>query len=157
MAAASLAEIPDGAVVFIDANVFIYHFSGPGPLSPACSAFLQRVEDGVLRGLTSTVVLIEVLHRLMILEAAGSLRLRPREATRYLKEHPEHVNGEVLARKRVLYGVSLPDLRDIKPEILDGRLLLFPFSCVHAGPNLDHLCPRFYTESGFQFMNTFMA
>lgn len=93
MAPASLAEIPDGAAVFIDANVFIYHFSGPSPLSPACSAFLQRVEDGVLRGVTSTVVLIEVLHRLMILEAVGALRLHPREATRYLKEHPEHVKS----------------------------------------------------------------
>ena len=93
MAPASLAKIPDGAAVFIDANVFIYHFSGPSPLSPACSAFLQRVEDGLLRGLTSTVVLIEVLHRLMILEAVGSLRLHPREAIRYLKEHPEHVKS----------------------------------------------------------------
>ena len=65
----------------------------PAPPSPACSAFLQRVEDGVLRGLTSTVVLIEVLHRLMILEAVGSLRLHPREATRYLKGHPEHVKS----------------------------------------------------------------
>ena len=89
MASSSLAEIPDGTSVFIDANVFIYHFSGPTPLSTACSAFLQRVEDGLLRGLTSTVVLIEVLHRLMVLEAVNAFLLQPREAMRYLKEHPQ--------------------------------------------------------------------
>ncbi|OGB91483.1 MAG: hypothetical protein A3G35_08015 [candidate division NC10 bacterium RIFCSPLOWO2_12_FULL_66_18] len=89
MPTGQLSEIPDGLSVFIDANIFIYHFSGPTPLSPACSAFLRRIEDGVIRGLTSTVVLVEVLHRLMILEAVGALQLPPRDALRYLKEHPQ--------------------------------------------------------------------
>lgn len=94
MATEQLSEIPDGLSVFIDANIFIYHFSGPTPLSSSCSAFLGRIEDGVIRGLTSTIVLVEVLHRLMILEAAGVFQLPPRDALRYLKEHPQFKKWE---------------------------------------------------------------
>ncbi len=93
MATGSLSEIPDGASAFIDANIFIYHFSGPTALSPACSAFLERAEHGTLQGFTSTIVLIEVLHRLMILEAVGAFQIAPRDATRYLKEHPHQAKA----------------------------------------------------------------
>ena len=93
MATASLSEVPDGASVFVDANIFIYHFSGPTPLSPACSAFLERVEHGALHGFTSTIVLIEVLHRLMIIEAVGALQIAPRDVPRYLKEHPHQAKA----------------------------------------------------------------
>ncbi len=55
MATGRLSEIPDGLSIFIDANIFIYHFSGPTPLSPACSAFLRRIEDGVIRGLLAAM------------------------------------------------------------------------------------------------------
>lgn len=95
MTSGCLSEIQDGTSVFIDANVFIYHSSGPTVLSPACSAFLERIENGALRGVTSTIVLIEVLHRLMILEAVGTLGLTPRDALRYLKEHPQQARGLV--------------------------------------------------------------
>jgi predicted nucleic acid-binding protein len=36
-----LEDLPDGARVFVDANILIYHFSG---ISVECRAFLQRCE-----------------------------------------------------------------------------------------------------------------
>ena len=84
-----LADVPDGLRIFLDANIFVYHFSGPTPLSPAASTLLERVEAGSVAGVTSTLVLVETLHRLMILEAVGTLKIPPRDAVRYLKEHPE--------------------------------------------------------------------
>lgn len=41
----TLADIPSVCEIFIDANIFVYHFSGPTELTPACSAFLRRIED----------------------------------------------------------------------------------------------------------------
>jgi len=35
----TLAELLNGHSVFIDSNIFIYHFGGP---SPQCKAFLER-------------------------------------------------------------------------------------------------------------------
>ncbi len=62
----TLAEIPRANPVLIDANVFIYHFAGQ---SDECSAFLARIEAGDVRGITSQPILLELAHRLMVLEA----------------------------------------------------------------------------------------
>lgn len=54
-----LDSIPSGTRVFIDANIFIYHFTG---VSTQCSDFLNRCERSDLEGNTSANVLLEVLH-----------------------------------------------------------------------------------------------
>jgi predicted nucleic acid-binding protein len=82
-----LAALPSARRVFIDANIFIYHFTQT-PLSTSCTAFLQRVEVGDIQGITSVVVLAEVAHRLMILEAIGTFGFPSRMAVKQLKEHP---------------------------------------------------------------------
>jgi len=63
----ALTEIGDGDAVFVDANVFVYHFTGR---SDDCSVLLERVESGRVRGVTGQVSVLEVAHRLMMLEAA---------------------------------------------------------------------------------------
>lgn len=62
----TLTDIPAGSAVYIDANIFVYHFAGA---SPQCREFLRRVESGDIQGYTGALVLLEVVHRLMILEA----------------------------------------------------------------------------------------
>ena len=85
------ATLPSGTHIFIDANIFIYHFT-QAPLTAACTAFLQRVEAGDLHGVTSVVVLAEVAHRLMILEAIRTLGFPSRTAVKKLKEDPTLVS-----------------------------------------------------------------
>jgi predicted nucleic acid-binding protein len=62
----TLADIEDGVGVFVDANVFVYHFVGA---SSECTALLRRCEIGEVQGSTSALVLAEVCHRLMMIEA----------------------------------------------------------------------------------------
>lgn len=84
----TLAEIPPSEAVFIDANVFIYHFAGQ---SEECSAFLARVETGDVRAVTGQTVILEVAHRLMVLEAIEQgLRAGSNPAVR-LARQPELV------------------------------------------------------------------
>lgn len=83
--------IPDGSAVFIDANIFVYHFSGPTEFTNHCAQLLQQMEDAQLSGLTSTLVLVETLHRLMIIEAVTTLHIEPKLAIRHLKSHPSDV------------------------------------------------------------------
>jgi predicted nucleic acid-binding protein len=82
-----VAALPSGSRVFIDANIFIYHFTHT-PLTAACTKFLQRVEVGDIEGITSVITLAEVAHRLMILEAIQIHGLFPHAAVRKLKENP---------------------------------------------------------------------
>ena len=60
MASLTLDRLEAGSQVFVDATVFVYHFTGT---SPSSRDFLDRCERGELRGTTSVVVLAEVAHR----------------------------------------------------------------------------------------------
>ncbi|MBM4137223.1 MAG: PIN domain-containing protein [Nitrospira sp.] len=84
----SLDNIETGAYVFIDANIFIYHFTG---VSNECSNFLIRCEDKELNGLTSANVILEVLHRLMMIEAVRKNLVEPPNIVNKLKKHPEKI------------------------------------------------------------------
>jgi predicted nucleic acid-binding protein len=57
--------------VFLDANTLVYHFGPHVTLGPACNQLVQRIENQELDGFTSTHVLTEVAHRMMLVEASA--------------------------------------------------------------------------------------
>jgi len=79
-------ELPSGSQVFIDANIFIYHFSG---ISNECTSFLERCEREEIFGFITTNILLEVMHRLMMLEAVNRGFVTPGNVARKLKRRPE--------------------------------------------------------------------
>lgn len=83
-----LDEIRSGSRIFVDSTIFIYHFTG---VSPACRVLLERCEGGDVKGLTSTVVLAEVAHRLMLVEALAQGLAPVKNLTRKLGEKPDLV------------------------------------------------------------------
>lgn len=84
-------KIPNGSKVFIDSNIFIYHFLGKHILSENCTNFLKNIEDNIYQGYTSVVVLKEVLHILMLSDVIEMHNLKPNSAVTYLEKHPEIV------------------------------------------------------------------
>lgn len=86
-------KIPTDAKVFIDSNIFIYHFLGNHILSGSCTNLLKNIEDGIYHGYTSVVVLKEVLHILMLSDAIELYDLKPNSAVTYLEKHPEIVKN----------------------------------------------------------------
>jgi len=105
-------DIPDGSHVFVDANIFSYHFSGPTEFTNHCTHFLHRIEDAKLSGFTSTLVLAETLYRLMIIEAVSTLKLEPKTTIRYLKDHPSEA-------KKLVQHLTVPQtIQDIGIQIL---------------------------------------
>lgn len=83
-----LNEIPAGRRVFIDANIFIYHFTGA---SRECLEFFKRCETKDLTGITGLMVLAEVCHQLMIAEAISRSLISPARPVRQLQKRPEIV------------------------------------------------------------------
>lgn len=86
--AARLARVPNGASIFVDANIFVYHFTG---VSAECSQFLERCERGEIIAVTGVHTLLEVLHRLMMVEAVIKRLVSPGNVARKLREQPEIV------------------------------------------------------------------
>ncbi len=83
-----LPELPAGQTVFIDANVFIYHFTG---LSQECSSFLERCERGELWGVTAVHISLEVLHWLMMIEAVTKELVTSGNVAKKLRKRPNVV------------------------------------------------------------------
>ena len=81
-----LADFPAGHTIFLDSNCLIYHFTGT---FESCALILERAARRELHAVTSAIVLTEVHHRLMLLEAVQELPRRPRNLPAFLKAHPE--------------------------------------------------------------------
>ncbi|OIQ58449.1 PIN domain protein [Moorella thermoacetica] len=79
-------ELPAGSQIFVDANIFIYHFSG---VSEDCSSFLERCEREEIVGFTTVNILLETMHRLMMLEAVTRGLVTPGNLAKKLKGKPE--------------------------------------------------------------------
>jgi predicted nucleic acid-binding protein len=83
-----LADLAAGDSVFVDANIFVFHF-GPDPAyGPPCGQLVQQIQNQRLRGFTSTHVLAEVSHRLMVLEASTLAGWVAGKVKRRLKQQP---------------------------------------------------------------------
>jgi predicted nucleic acid-binding protein len=111
-----LKNIPSNTHVFVDSNIFIYHFLD---VSVPCTNFLERIEMEDITAYTSTVVLSEVLHRLMIAEVVEKI---PEFKVRILSVTSEAIFQSRRLRKEYylltkdslnLYVMKTNDLKDM--------------------------------------------
>jgi predicted nucleic acid-binding protein len=100
--------IKDDAAVFIDANVFIYHFTGA---SSKCTQLLADCESGRLHGSTSALVLAEVCHRLMTIEAVQRKLVAAGNVVRKLTQRPD------LVRQLSTYETAIESIPAIGIEV----------------------------------------
>jgi predicted nucleic acid-binding protein len=85
-----LEDLPDGERICVDANILIYHFTG---ISSECRTFLQRCEARQVEAFTGVQIVLEVMHRLMLLEALHQGLISGGQLARKLKERPEIVKS----------------------------------------------------------------
>ena len=78
-------ELRDGEAIFLDANIFVYHFLG---LSQQCKHLLKRCRDGLLQGKTASFILAETVHRLMVAEAVEQKLVTSKNALKKLRARP---------------------------------------------------------------------
>lgn len=85
-----LEDLPNGEQILVDANILIYHFTG---VSSECRTFLQRCESRQVAAFTGVHIVLEVMHRLMLLEAVHKGLISGGQLARKLKERPEIVKS----------------------------------------------------------------
>lgn len=83
-----LSDLPAGTRVAVDANIILYHFTGR---SRDCSGFLQRVQKGELSAFMPAHIGLELLHRLMMLEAVASGITRSGSPAKKMSGKPDSV------------------------------------------------------------------
>jgi predicted nucleic acid-binding protein len=85
-------QIPANVALFLDANVLVYYFAPDPGFGPACQVLIDRISQlQDVSAYTSTHVLSEVAHQLMILEAVALLGWPLAGITRRLERHPAEV------------------------------------------------------------------
>ncbi len=72
MSLSNIFSIPSGEQVLFDTNIFIYSALDHPRYGDSCTYLLHEVESGEIEGYIPTIVLNELLHRLMIAEAIKS-------------------------------------------------------------------------------------
>jgi predicted nucleic acid-binding protein len=107
-----LSNLEKGTSIFIDANIFIYHFSKESRFNQACSSFLEYIEAGSMSGFTSTAIVQEITHRMMIIEAVWLLPgIKPKDVVKYLKRNSDVVkklvNHQSIPSKIVSFNLEI--------------------------------------------------
>jgi predicted nucleic acid-binding protein len=83
-----LDDVPSGARVFIGSTILIYHATA---VSVQRRDLLERCESGDVAGVSSVIVLAEVAHRLMTIEAVASGTIAGKDVVRKLRARPDVV------------------------------------------------------------------
>src|SRR5438105_10366175 len=85
-------QIPGNTSVFLDANILVYYFTPDPTFGAECQVLMERIykwQDFV--AYTSTHVLGEMAHQLMILEAARVFGWPLAGITRRLRQNPAEI------------------------------------------------------------------
>ncbi len=119
-----LSSLPIDSKIFLDSNIFLYSIFGHPALKPQCKEFLLKVENGIYESVTSTLVLNEVMHKLMLAEAAKIKRLgSEREALQLIKEQPEIVSSLSMTWRDYIDIKKYPiDILSIDVKIMDDAV-----------------------------------
>ena len=106
-----LSDIEDGCNIFVDANIFVYHFSKKSRFNAASTNFLARVEKKEIVGVTSATVVLEATHRMMIMEAVTTAGENVRNIVKHLKGHPDIVKNlkkhRTIPEKMASFGLEI--------------------------------------------------
>ena len=119
------ADLGVGDSVFVDANILIY-LSGPDPVfGAACQQLMKSIDNQQLHGFTSTHVLAEVAHQLMIIEASTLPGWTLGKVKQRLQQQPTVVQQLTLFR-RAIETVLQSNLRilTLAPALLGDAVVL---------------------------------
>ena len=70
----SLASYSADEPIFVDANIFLFHAFNDEKFGGLATAFLTRIERQEIKALTSSLVIDEVLFKILVQEAAAHLQ-----------------------------------------------------------------------------------
>ena len=116
----TFSEIPPRTKLYIDANIFVYASNGASGASRECIELLERCGRRDLDAFTGTHVLLEVAHRLMMIEAVDKGLVTPGNVPRKLRRRPElasQLNDHSEAIRTILNtGIAI---LQVDPDILE--------------------------------------
>ena len=97
----TLDQVPAAAHVFVDSNILVYHFQPHPGFGPVCHRLIERIERQDIEGYTSTNLVGELAHRLMVIEAGALPGWATSKVLNRLKQQPAVVKQLTLFQAAV--------------------------------------------------------
>lgn len=104
--------------IFIDANVFLFLINEHPRYAEFCESVLSDIEHGKKTGFTSTIVLNETLHKLMLAEISDRRGVSPKDALFLAKKEPESVRGLVRTWENLNNIFEIKNLKILGTDIV---------------------------------------
>src|SRR6516164_689208 len=108
----TLDQVPTGARIFVDSNILVYHFQPHPGFGPRCHRLLERIERQDIEGSTSTNLLGELAHRLMVIEARTLPGWSGSKVLNRLKQQPSVV------KQLTLFETAVESVLQSKIQVL---------------------------------------
>lgn len=133
-----LADIPKGKSVFLDANAFHFYLRGPESAQKACTTLLERVEKKDIAGYTSTLVLDELIYKILLKKVEEKYRKNPLQI---LQESPEEISAHSLEIRRavdIVVGIEALTVMAVEKYHIEeaveymGKYSILPRDAVHV-------------------------
>ena len=106
----SVATLPSGASVFVDANIVVYRFSQHPQFGAPCRQLLDRIDQQDIIGYTSAHVLNEAAYRMLTLEAMAQYGWPQTGINRRLRRHPAEIK-KLTRHRRAIERLSQSQLQ----------------------------------------------
>lgn len=117
-------DLVSGASPFVDANPLVYYFASDPNLGTTCARLVTRIQNQELRAYTSTHVLSEAAHKLMVVEAATQFGWKSKVVQR-LKQQPDKVQQLTKFRQAIQQVPQLGiQVLAIAPVLIDAGALV---------------------------------
>jgi len=114
-----LGEVPKGALIFIDANIFHLYLRGPRIVRDVCTDFLERVESGEIKGCTSPLVLDELSYKLLLRRIEELYKKNPLQILKSQREVIVEVTPYIEEGLEIILGIEGLQILDINRSHLE--------------------------------------
>jgi len=117
----SAITIEEGAVVGLDANIFLYVAIKNKKYSKNCKNLFRRIRDDEIIGVTSVIILDEVVYKIMLFEVMEKYGVGLKEASPMLKNKPEIIKN-LEKPKRILHDIIAIG---VEIKLLDVNMMIY--------------------------------
>ena len=101
-----LSRISQGGTVFLDTNILHFYLRGPEDLRKDCTLFLERIDEKGITGFTSSLVLDELMYKILLKKIEEKYRRNPLDVIQKSFEEIGVQSIEVRKALNIILGIE---------------------------------------------------
>jgi predicted nucleic acid-binding protein len=117
-----ITDLSDGSPIFIDANIFHFYLRGPEEVQKKCISLLEMVKKQKVAGFTSTLVIDELIYKILLKKIEEKYRKNPliilRDNPKEIINHAKYID-KVL---QIIYGIDTLEIISVNKNHIENSV-----------------------------------